>query len=130
MILGTGGNTGTQSSTLIIRSLSVGDIEIKDWLKIFLKEMTVGLLLGAILGITAFLRGMWESHGDISIPLVISFSMVTTVVWANIVGAMLPLLLAKFKLDPAVISSPLISTFTDITGMLIYFNVAIRLLHM
>jgi magnesium transporter len=73
---------------------------------------------------------MWESNGDIIIPLVISFSMVTTVVWANIVGAMLPLLLAKFKLDPAVISSPLISTFTDITGMLIYFNVAIRLLDM
>jgi magnesium transporter len=130
MILGTGGNTGTQSSTLIIRSLSVGDIEIKDWLKVFFKEMTVGLLLGAILGITAFLRGMWESNGDITIPLVISFSMVTTVIWANIVGAMLPLLLAKFKLDPAVISSPLISTFTDITGMLIYFNVAIRLLNM
>lgn len=128
MILGTGGNTGTQSSTLIIRGLATGDLEFGAWFKIFTKEIIIGLMLGLVLGLVSFFRGFVEIHNGYQIPLAICISMIMTVVWANIVGAMLPIVLAKFKLDPAVISSPFISTFTDITGMVIYFNIAIRIL--
>ncbi len=130
MLIGTGGNTGTQSSTLIIRSLSIGDVTIKHWFKVFLKEMIIGLLLGVALGIFAFLRGYLELHSGLQIPLIIGISMIAIVVWANIIGAMLPLIIAKLKLDPAIISSPFIATFSDITGMIIYFNIAIVMLNL
>ena len=129
MLIGTGGNTGTQSSTLIIRSIAVGDVELRDWLKVLLKELSVGFLLGIALGIVAFLRGLIEGSGSIDIAFVVCFAMFIVVLWANLVGALLPLLIAKFGHDPAVISSPFIATFTDVTGMFIYFNIARLLLH-
>ncbi len=128
MLIGTGGNTGTQSSTLIIRSLAVGDITIKHWFKVFMKEIIIGILLGIALGLFAFIRGLVELHSGLEIPITIGVSMIAIVIWANIIGAMLPLIIAKLKLDPAVISSPFIATFTDITGMIIYFNIALMIL--
>jgi magnesium transporter len=130
MLIGTAGNTGTQSSTLIIRSLSIGDVKISDWYKVFRKEIIISLLLGAILGIFAYLRGALINDSHYNIAITVCFSMVILVVWANMIGAMLPILLAKFKLDPAVISSPFIATFLDITGLTIYFNIAVWIMNL
>lgn len=124
MLIGTGGNTGTQSATLVIRGLSTGDVEIKDWLKVLGKELLVGISLGVVLGLVAYARGMFIDGDNAKIAIVISCSMVILVIWANIIGALFPLLFYKLKLDPAVISSPFISTFVDVTGLLIYFNIA------
>ncbi len=124
LLIGTGGNTGTQSATLVIRSLAIGDIDIYDWFKIFGKELIVGLMLGLLLGIVAFFRGYIQGSNGYELGLILTFSMVAIVIWANLIGAMLPLFFSKLGLDPAVISSPFISTLTDITGLFIYFNVA------
>jgi len=108
----------------VIRGLSTGDVVLKDWLKILSKELLVGLSLGVVLGLVAYFRGLFVDKNHTEIALVISGAMVILVVWANIVGALFPLLFYKLKLDPAVISSPFISTFVDVTGLLIYFNIA------
>jgi magnesium transporter len=123
LLIGTGGNTGTQSATLVIRSLAVGDVDLKDWLRVLSKELLVGLLLGLLLGAVAYIRGYYQTVGG-ELALVISLSMVAVVIWANFIGSALPLLLSKLKLDPAIMSSSLISTLTDITGLFIYFNIA------
>ncbi len=128
LLIGTAGNTGTQSATLIIRSLAIEEVRLQDWYKIFTKELMIGLLLGVILGGFTYLRGIMEGEGNIPLALVISSSMIILVLWANLIGALLPLLLEKLKLDPAVISSPFIATFIDVTGIIIYFNVALAVL--
>ncbi len=124
MLTGTAGNTGTQSATLVIRALSIDEIQLKDWFKVFKKEMIVGSMLGIVLAILSYFRGMLEGHHDPTLSLVVGLSMLALILWANFIGAMLPLLIAKFKLDPTVISSPLISTFCDISGIFIYFTCA------
>jgi magnesium transporter len=108
---------------LVIRSLAVGDVDLKDWLRVLSKELLVGLLLGLLLGAVAYIRGYYQTVGG-ELALVISLSMVAVVIWANFIGSALPLLLSKLKLDPAIMSSSLISTLTDITGLFIYFNIA------
>ena len=128
MLIGTAGNTGTQSSTLIIRSLATNDIEINDWLKVFRKELFIGLLLGLALGCVTYFRGYFEGKDSMNLAIVISSSMLILVIWANLIGALLPMALEKLKLDPAVISSPFIATFIDVTGMIIYFNIAILIM--
>jgi magnesium transporter len=124
MLLGTGGNTGTQSATLVIRALSIEEIDLSDWWRVFLKELFVGLLLGASLGIFAYIRGLFSEEQSVSIPLILGLSMIAVILWANIVGSLLPILIKKVKLDPAVVSNPLISTLTDVSGIIIYFNIA------
>lgn len=128
MLLGAGGNTGTQSATLVIRGIATGDIEISDWWKILRKEILIGLLLGFSLGVVAYLRGIVQGHSGFELAFVVSLSMVILVIWANLIGAILPLVIAKAKLDPAVISSPFIATFIDVTGVVIYFTLASYLL--
>ncbi|MCK5743041.1 MAG: magnesium transporter [Chlorobi bacterium] len=128
LLIGTAGNTGTQSATLIIRSLATGDVELSDWGKIFRKEMLIGSLLGLSLGAISFIRGFYDERGGIGIALVVSTSMLFLVVWANIIGALLPLVIARFKLDPAVISSPFIATLIDVSGIIIYCEIAMMFL--
>lgn len=123
MLIDSGGNTGTQSATLIIRGLATGDVVIRDWLRVLLKELQVGLLLGLALGVVVYLRGYFWKGGP-EIGLVVGLTMVALVVWANFVGAILPMILRKLRLDPAVVSSPFITTMCDVTGLIIYFNVA------
>jgi len=130
LLIGTGGNTGTQSATLVIRSLATGDIDFHDWFKILSKEIVVGFCIGLLLGLVAYARGYYVGNGDFHFALVICLSMIAVVLWANLIGALLPLILSKFGLDPAVISSPFISTLTDITGLFIYFNIATYILHL
>ncbi|NLO19120.1 MAG: magnesium transporter [Ignavibacteria bacterium] len=124
MLTDTGGNTGTQSATLVIRGLSTGDIELKDWARVISKELVVGIFLGIVLAGVAYFRGLLIGDDGTQIAIVISSAMLLLVIWSNLIGTILPLLLYKLKLDPAVVSSPFITTFVDVTGLLIYFNIA------
>ena len=130
LLIGTAGNSGTQSATLIIRGLAVGEVETKDLGKIILKELSVGLSLGLVFGGVTYFRGMFEGHDNLDLALVISLTMLVLILWANLIGSVLPIILAKLKLDPAVISSPLIATLIDVTGILIYYNIAIWILEL
>jgi magnesium transporter len=130
LLIGTAGNSGTQSATLIIRSLAVGEIDVSDWFKIMIKELLIGILLGAIFGVISYIVGLFNSDSSLNIPIVISLSMIVLIIWANLIGSLLPIALAKLKLDPAVISSPLIATLIDVSGIFIYYNIAILLLNL
>lgn len=122
LLIGTGGNTGTQSATLMVRALATDDIELNQWWKTFLKEISVGTALGITMGIAGLALGFFK--GGIEIAMVIGFTMLAIVLVANFIGFSLPFLLTKLKLDPAVASNPLISSIVDATGLLIYFAIA------
>ena len=124
MLNGTGGNTGIQASTLTVRSLALGEINYKNMFKIIRKELFIGLLLGVILGALAFFRGYFDSKGGWNLAIVICFTMFALVQWANFLGVVLPIIFSKIHIDPAVISSPFIATLIDVSGILIYFNLA------
>ncbi|MFP4543657.1 MAG: magnesium transporter [Candidatus Kapaibacterium sp.] len=128
LLIGTAGNSGTQSATLIIRSLAIDEVGIRDWLRVLRKELAVGLMLGIVLGAITYFRGLFEGDSGIGVAVVISMTMLVLLLWANIIGGLLPLILARFNLDPAVISSPFIATVIDVTGIFIYFNIAIWIL--
>jgi magnesium transporter len=126
MLIGTAGNSGTQSSTLVIRSIVTDGLEFSLWWRVMLKELSVGLLLGLALGGIAYLRGYYQGSDDYKLAIVVSSSMFIMVIWANIIGGILPLILSKFNLDPAVISSPFMATLIDFTGIIIYFTIALQ----
>ncbi|PKL85908.1 MAG: magnesium transporter [Ignavibacteriae bacterium HGW-Ignavibacteriae-1] len=128
LLIGTAGNSGTQSATLIIRSIAVDGLSFSHVLKVLNKEIVVGLLLGLTLGAIAFIRGLFVETDSFNIAIVVGFSMLVMVIWANIVGSLLPLMIDKLNLDPAVISSPFMATLIDFTGIIIYFSVAIYVL--
>lgn len=122
MLIGSGGNTGSQSATLIVRALALKEIDTKDWLKIFLKELLIGFLLGTTLSIFLFIRStFWQGF---VIGVIVSLSLILIIIFANLIGALLPLFLNKIKVDPAVASSPFVTTLIDGTGIFIYFTVA------
>lgn len=125
MLMGTAGNSGSQSSTLIIRSLATKEVRIGHWSKILLKEMRVAIMLGASLGLFTLGMGLYNGDTHFDVAIVLSFSLVIILLWANIIGGLLPIALARLKFDPAVISSPLISTITDISSIVLYYNIAI-----
>jgi len=126
VLLGTGGNTGNQSATLIIRALATRDLDLRDWRRVFLKEMGVGLLLGLTLSFLLVGKVYWDGH-PLLLP-VVGVSLVLIVFFANLVGAMLPFLLRRLGVDPALVSNPLVATLSDVTGLLIYLSVARLLL--
>ena len=126
LLIGSGGNTGSQAATLMVRALATGDVDRSQWVRPFLKEIGIGLLLGLTMGLAAGLLGLFR--GGTGIALVVGATMSTLVLVANLVGVMLPVLLTKIKLDPAVASSPLIATVMDATGLLLYFTIATWLL--
>ena len=109
---------------LIIRSLSTGELRPRDWARVIAKELAVGLLLGLLLAVAIGIRGYFVQDGGLKIALVLGTTMVAVVLWANLVGAVLPVLLRAVKLDPAVVSAPLVSTLVDATGLVIYFTIA------
>lgn len=123
ILIGSGGNTGSQSATLIIRALALGDLTLDKWWWVLRKELRVGLFLGLTLGGILCLFGLFWVEGA-ALGLIIGLSMVLVVLWANLVGSLLPILLFKLRLDPAVVSSPLITTLVDATGLVIYFLIA------
>lgn len=128
MLTDTGGNAGGQSSTLIIRSLAMEEIELKDWAKVWWKEVRVALLCGIVLATINVIR-IWIMYpGHILVGVTIGVAMICTVLMAKSVGGILPLVASKFHLDPAVMASPLITTIVDAGSLLIYLNTASLLL--
>lgn len=123
MIMGTGGNCGSQSSTLIIRGLSNDEIKLKDFAKVWWKEVRVAVLVGIALLIVNFVRIMIQYH-NLQLAMIVGFSLVGTVIIAKSLGSLLPLIAKKFKLDPAIMAAPLISTILDMCSVLLYFNIA------
>lgn len=128
ILLGAGGNTGNQSSTLIVRALATGDVRGRDWWRILFKELGVGLLLGLTLAAVLAVKVVADGHAEILPVLALSLATLMTV--TNIVGALLPIGIKKLGLDPALISNPLIATLSDLTGLLIYLSVARMLLQL
>ena len=129
MLTDTGGNAGGQSSTLIIRSLAMEEIELSDWLKVWWKEIRVALICGIILASINTIR-IWIMYpGHVMVGVTIGIAMICTVLMAKSVGGILPLIASKLHLDPAVMASPLITTIVDAGSLLIYLNTASALLH-
>ncbi|MDO5448721.1 MAG: magnesium transporter [Clostridia bacterium] len=125
IITGTGGNAGNQSSTLAIRALALGEIELKDWLKVLFKEIRVALICGAILGAANFARMLiLHNPGGMEVYITVSAAMFIAVIIAKMIGCMLPLLAKLLKIDPAVIAGPVISTLVDSLSLLAYFGLA------
>jgi len=136
LIISSGGNTGSQASTLIIQAMAVGEITISDWWRVIRREIVSGLLLGLVLGVIGFLRiAIWHSisptlYGEhwMSIAFTVGIALVGVVLWGTISGSMLPILLKKLGADPAVSSAPFVATLVDVTGLVIYFSVAFLIL--
>ncbi len=127
LIISSGGNSGSQSATLITRALAVGDVEVRDVLRVLTRELGQGVVLGACLGVIGFVRAlMW--HSGPSVSAVVALSLVLVVLVGTVVGAMMPLLLKRLGFDPALASSPFVASAVDVTGLVIYFTVARQLL--
>jgi len=131
LIISSGGNAGSQASSLIVRALALGEISWEDWWRISKRELLSGLVLGSLLGLIGFIRVVaWSMFSNIYGPhwllvaLTISFSVLSVVLLGTLSGALMPLVLRRFKFDPATASAPLVATCVDVTGIVIYFNVA------
>ncbi|MGH2532040.1 MAG: magnesium transporter [Thermomicrobiales bacterium] len=124
ILIGTGGNVGSQTVTTIIRAMAVGEVAPRHALQIVAKESVTAVALGLVMAALMFGRGLWESDGSIDFGLTVGATVMALIVWSAIVAAVLPLALSKFKLDPAVVSAPLITSLVDATGIIIYFSVA------
>lgn len=122
LLIATGGNTGAQSSTLIVRALSVGDVELKEWLRALTRELVMGLTLGASMGFIGWFLGFFV--GGYTVAAIVALTMFFIVFVANITGAALPLLLTRIGFDPAVASNPLITSIVDVVGLVIYLSIA------
>jgi len=134
LIISSGGNSGSQATTLVIRALAIGELRLRDWWRVLLKEIRSGLVLGAILGAIGFVR-VWVWPGPdaraseaVLVAFTVAASLVGIVLWGSLVGAMLPFVLSRLGLDPASASAPFVATVVDVTGLVIYFSVAALLL--
>ena len=129
MITGTGGNCGSQSSTMIIRGLALDEIEPKDIFKAMLKEGEIGLLVGVSLAIVNGIRIIIFYH-DTILALVLGITLIATIIMAKLMGCILPIAAKKLKLDPAIMAAPLITTLVDTCSILVYFNVALKIMNL
>lgn len=128
MLTDSGGNAGSQSSTLIIRGMATGEISLTDWGKVLGKELRVSLLVGLVLGLANFIRLIFIYPNKIMIAVVVSLTMFLIVIMAKIIGGLLPLLAKKLKIDPAIMAAPLITTVVDAAALIVYFKIATLLL--
>ena len=139
LIISSGGNSGSQAATLIVRALGVGEVKLRDWWLVMRREIFSGFLLGLVLGsdwLSAdramecryFQRHLWTEHWP-RVALTVAFSLVGIVLWGTLSGSMLPFILKRLGLDPATSSAPFVATLVDVTGLVIYFNVALVILH-
>lgn len=122
LLIDTGGNAGSQSATIIIRAISLGDVHMKQWWRTIVKEVLIGLLIGTSLGFMGFFLGVFR--GGFEIGLIVLITMVTMIMVTNLLGVILPFILIGLKRDPAVASGPLITSIADALGLLLYFWVA------
>lgn len=136
LIMSSGGNSGSQASTLIIQAMALGEITIADWWRVIRREVISGLLLGTVLAIIGFFRivfwnMVFHTYGEHSflIATTVSFSLIGVVMWGTLAGSMLPIVLKKFGADPATSSAPFVATLVDVTGLVIYFSMAFMLMH-
>ena len=141
LIISTGGNSGTQASTLIIQAMALGEVKLTDWWRVMRREILSGLMLGVMLGCIGFLRiTLWSfamHHGVgkdiygahwILLAFTVWVSLIGVVLWGSLIGSMLPLLLKRLGADPASSSAPFVATLVDVTGLVIFFNVALLIL--
>lgn len=135
LIMSSGGNSGSQASTLIIQAMAMGEVTISDWWRVMKREILSGLFLGLILGALGFVRiAGWQAFSDsygeywVLVGLVVSLSLVGVVLWGSLTGSMLPFVLRRLGADPASSSAPFVSTLVDVTGLIIYFTVATLIL--
>jgi magnesium transporter len=137
LIISSGGNSGSQATSLMIRSLALKELRLADWLKVLRREIATGAVLGASLGFIGFLRVLlWHAFGwsnfhghPYQVAVVVWASLVGVVMFGSVVGSMLPFILRKLGLDPATSSAPFVATLVDVTGLMIYFTVATIVLH-
>jgi len=128
LLIGTGGNAGSQTVTTIIRSLALGEIRLRDVWRVFAREVSTGAVIGLLIGAVAFGRALlWGS----SMPLAITVSISVLVIcsWSTTIGSLIPIMAHRLRIDPAVLSAPLIATLVDATGLVIYFSIAKIILH-
>jgi magnesium transporter len=138
LIMSSGGNSGSQASTLIIQAMALGEVTLVDWWRVMRREVFSGFVLGSILGVIGFIRifvwhllmvrGIFKDiygHYWWLVGLTVSFSLVGVVLWGTFSGSMLPIILKKLGADPASSSAPFVATLVDVTGLIIYFNVAL-----
>jgi magnesium transporter len=132
LIISSGGNSGSQAASLIIRAMALKELQLRDWWYVMKKEMISGLLLGGILGFLGFVRiAIWQKTGIydygpywIWVALSVSTSLLLIVLWGTLSGSLIPFLLRKLKLDPATASAPFVATLVDVTGLIIYFSIS------
>lgn len=130
LLIGAGGNSGSQVTTTITRALAVGEVRPSDFLRVVRREIMVALIIGATLGLLAFLRALWGWNSGMDISLTVGIALPCIILWAATVGSVLPLAAKRLNIDPAVMSAPFITTFVDATGLIIYFEIARRILGM
>jgi magnesium transporter len=131
LVISSGGNSGSQASTLIIRAMALGEVTLQDWWRVMRREILSGLLLGSVLGVIGFFRitvwaKLFHAYGEhwFLIAITVGLSLVGIVLWGSLSGSMLPFLLKKVGLDPATSSAPFVATLVDVSGLVIYFTVA------
>lgn len=135
LIISSGGNTGSQASTLIIQAMALGEVTIRDWWRVMRREIISGALMGAILGALGFLRiFVWTfftpMYGEYwyLVAATVALALTGVVLWGSLTGSMLPLILKKLGADPAASSAPFVATLVDVTGLIIYFSIAVSLM--
>jgi magnesium transporter len=136
LIISSGGNSGSQATSLIIRAMALGEITLRDWWRVARRELWSGLMLGSLLGVLGVARVLiwqymgWHDFGQypILVALTIGFALLGVVTFGSLAGAMLPFVLRRFGLDPASASAPFVATLVDVTGLVIYFTVAVVIL--
>jgi magnesium transporter len=135
LIISSGGNSGSQAATLIVRAMALKEISFGDWWKVLRREFAAGLVLGSILGLIGFLRiFMWSQFSGIygehylGVAMTVGITLVLVVLWGTLSGSLLPIFLRRLGLDPAVVSTPFVATMVDVTGLVIYFTTALLLL--
>jgi magnesium transporter len=131
LIISSGGNSGSQAATLIIRAMALGEVTLRDWWRVMRREVLAGLALGSILGSIGFLRiSIWSMFSNIYGPhwllvaITVALALIGVVLWGTLSGSMLPFLLRRFGFDPAASSAPFVATLVDVTGLMIYFTIA------
>jgi magnesium transporter len=131
LIMSSGGNSGSQATTLVIRAMALGEVRLRDWWRVLYREIASGLVLGIVLGLVGLLRiSFWPARQTLYgahyqvIAMAIGCSLVGIVTWGTLMGAMLPLVLKRLGFDPAAASAPFVATLVDVTGLVIYFTVA------
>ncbi|WCT14109.1 magnesium transporter [Mucilaginibacter jinjuensis] len=132
LIISSGGNSGSQASTLIIQAMALGEVTVRDWWRVMRRELVSGLMLGATLGTIGFFRiYIWTMFSNVYGPhwilvgLTVGIALVGIVLWGSLAGSMLPLALKRLGLDPATSSAPFVATLVDVTGLIIYFSIAV-----